>query len=180
MASKIGKLPVAIPAGVTVTVAPNLVTVKGPKGELKQDINGLVNVEVKDAEVIVTPVNETKPASACHGLYRNLIHNMIVGVTQGFSKTLIITGVGYRAEVQGKNLVMNLGFSSDFIAIIPDGLTVTADANGKVTITGIDKQLVGEFASQIRKLRLPEPYKGKGIRYSDEVIRRKVGKTGVK
>ena len=180
MASKIGKLPVAIPAGVTVTVAPNLVTVKGPKGELKQDINGLVNVEVKDTEVIVTPVNETKPASACHGLYRNLIHNMIVGVTQGFSKTLIITGVGYRAEVQGKNLVMNLGFSSDFIAIIPDGLTVTADANGKVTIAGIDKQLVGEFASQIRKLRLPEPYKGKGIRYSDEVIRRKVGKTGVK
>lgn len=180
MASKIGKLPVAIPAGVTVTVAPNLVTVKGPKGELKQDINGLVNVEVKGAEVIVNPANETKAASACHGLYRNLIHNMVVGVTQGFSKTLIITGVGYRAEVQGKNLVMNLGFSSDFIAIIPDGLTVTADANGKVTITGIDKQLVGEFASQIRKLRLPEPYKGKGIRYSDEVIRRKVGKTGVK
>ena len=105
---------------------------------------------------------------------------MVTGVTQGFSKSLIITGVGYRAEVQGKNLVMNLGFSSDFIAIIPDGLTVTADANGKVTITGIDKQLVGEFASQIRKLRLPEPYKGKGIRYSDEVIRRKVGKTGVK
>ena len=93
---------------------------------------------------------------------------------------MIITGVGYRAEVQGKNLVMNLGFSSDFIAIIPDGLTVTADANGKVTIAGIDKQLVGEFASQIRKLRFPEPYKGKGIRYSDEVIRRKVGKTGVK
>ena len=105
---------------------------------------------------------------------------MVTGVTQGFSRSLIITGVGYRAEVQGKNLVMNLGFSSDFIAIIPDGLTVTADANGKVTIAGIDKQMVGEFASQIRKLRLPEPYKGKGIRYSDEVIRRKVGKTGVK
>ena len=105
---------------------------------------------------------------------------MVTGVTQGFSKSLVITGVGYRAEVQGKNLVMNLGYSSDFIAVIPEGLTVTTDANGNVTIAGIDKQLVGEFASQIRKLRLPEPYKGKGIRYSNEVIRRKVGKTGVK
>jgi len=122
MASKIGKLPVAIPAGVTVTVAPNLVTVKGPKGELKQDINGLVNVEVKGAEVIVNPANETKAASACHGLYRNLIHNMVVGVTQGFSKTLIITGVGYRAEVQGKTIIMNLGYSSEFVAVIPEGL----------------------------------------------------------
>ena len=178
--SKIGKLPVAIPAGVTVKVEPGFVTVKGPKGELKQHVNDRVNVEVKGTEVVVTPVDNSKNASAAHGLYRNLIHNMVVGVTAGYSKTLVITGVGYRAEVQGKNLVMNLGFSSDFIAIIPDGLTVTADANGKVTITGIDKQLVGEFASQIRKLRLPEPYKGKGIRYSDEVIRRKVGKTGVK
>ena len=105
---------------------------------------------------------------------------MVTGVTSGYSKTLIITGVGYRAEVQGKNLVMNLGYSSDFIAVIPEGLTVTADANGKVTIAGVDKQKVGEFSSQIRKLRMPEPYKGKGIRYEDEVIRRKVGKTGVK
>ncbi|MGN0756210.1 50S ribosomal protein L6 [uncultured Treponema sp.] len=180
MASKIGKLPVAIPAGVTVTVAPNLVTVKGPKGELKQDINGLVNVEVKGAEVIVNPANETKAASACHGLYRNLIHNMVVGVTQGFSKTLIITGVGYRAEVQGKTIIMNLGYSSEFVAVIPEGLTVTADKDGKLTISGIDKQQVGEFSAQIRKLRKPEPYKGKGIRYDNEVIRRKVGKTGVK
>jgi large subunit ribosomal protein L6 len=105
---------------------------------------------------------------------------MVVGVTQGFSKTLVITGVGYRAEVQGKLLVMNLGFSSDYIAAIPEGLTVTADAQGKVTITGINKQQVGEFSSQIRRLRKPEPYKGKGIRYENEVIRRKVGKTGVK
>ncbi|MCR5081226.1 MAG: 50S ribosomal protein L6 [Treponema sp.] len=184
MASKIGKLPVAIPAGVTVTVAPNLVTVKGPKGELKQDVNNLVTVEVKGAEVTVTPANvskgEMKAASAAHGLYRNLIFNMIKGVSVGYSKSLVITGVGYRAEVQGKHLVMNLGYSSEFIAIIPEGLTVTVDKDGKITISGISKQQVGEFSSQIRKLRAPEPYKGKGIRYDNEVIRRKVGKTGVK
>jgi len=178
--SKIGKLPVSIPAGVTVTVAPALVTVKGPKGELKQDYNNLVKIEVKGNEVLVTPTNDSKNANAAHGLYRNLIHNMVTGVSTGFSKSLVITGVGFRAEVQGKQIVMNLGYSNDFIAMIPDGLTVTADQNGKVTITGIDKQLVGEFSAQIRKLRKPEPYKGKGIRYETEVIRRKVGKTGVK
>lgn len=178
--SKIGKLPVAIPAGVTVTVAPALVTVKGPKGELKQDYNKNVTVEVKGNEVVVKPTNESKKANAAHGLYRNLIHDMVLGVTNGFSKSLIITGVGFRAEVQGKQLTMNLGYSNDFIAIIPDGLTVTADAQGKVTISGISKQQVGEFSAQLRKLRKPEPYKGKGIRYETEVIRRKVGKTGVK
>jgi ribosomal protein L6, bacterial type len=178
--SKIGKLPVSIPAGVTVTVAPALVTVKGPKGELKQDYNNLVKIEVKGNEVLVTPTNDSKNANAAHGLYRNLIHNMVTGVSTGFSKSLVITGVGFRAEVQGKQIVMNLGYSNDFIAMIPDGLTVTADQNGKVTITGIDKQLVGEFSAQIRRLRKPEPYKGKGIRYETEVIRRKVGKTGVK
>jgi large subunit ribosomal protein L6 len=105
---------------------------------------------------------------------------MVVGVTQGFSKTLVVTGVGYRSEVQGKNLVMNLGYSTEFIAVIPDGLTVTVDKEGKITVAGIDKQQVGEYCAQIRKLRKPEPYKGKGIRYDNEVIRRKVGKTGVK
>ncbi|MCR5289922.1 MAG: 50S ribosomal protein L6 [Treponema sp.] len=178
--SKLGKLPVEIPAGVTVTVADNLVTVKGPKGELKQDFTKFVTIEVKGNEVIVTPVDDSKAANSAHGLYRNLIHNMVVGVTAGFSKTLVITGVGYRAEVQGKNLVMNLGFSNDFIAVIPEGLTVTADAQGKVTISGINKQQVGEFSAELRSLRKPEPYKGKGIRYETEVIRRKVGKTGVK
>jgi|SRR5574344_975660 large subunit ribosomal protein L6 len=178
--SKIGKLPVTIPAGVTVAVTPTQITVKGPKGELKQDYNNLVKIEVKGTEVIVTPANDSKNANAAHGLYRNLIHNMVTGVSTGFSKTLVITGVGFRAEVQGKQIVMNLGYSSDFIAIIPDGLTVTADQTGKMTISGIDKQLVGEFSAQIRKLRKPEPYKGKGIRYETEVIRRKVGKTGVK
>ena len=178
--SKIGKLPVAIPAGVTVKVEPGFVTVKGPKGELKQHVNDRVNVEVKGTEVVVTPVDNSKNASAAHGLYRNLIHNMVVGVTTGYSKTLVITGVGYRAEVKGKELVINLGYSSDFIAVIPEGLTVVADANGKVTISGMSKKDVGEFSAQIRKLRKPEPYKGKGIRYETEVIRRKVGKTGVK
>ncbi|QTQ12511.1 50S ribosomal protein L6 [Treponema parvum] len=178
--SKLGKLPVAIPEGVSVNVAPSLVTVKGPKGELKQDYTNNVSIEVKGNEVLVTPLEETKAANAAHGLYRNLIHNMVIGVSKGFSKTLVITGVGYRAEVQGKTLVMNLGYSNDFVAMIPDGLTVTADAQGQVTVSGISKQQVGEFSAQIRKLRKPEPYKGKGIRYSTEVIRRKVGKTGVK
>lgn len=178
--SKIGKLPVAIPAGVTVTVANNVVTVKGPKGELKQDFVSDVKVEVKDNEVVVDLLKDTKQANAFHGLYRNLIHNMVVGVTTGFTKTLVITGVGYRAEVQGKTLMLNLGFSNDIFVAIPEGLTVTADAQGKVSISGVSKQEVGEFSAQIRKLRLPEPYKGKGIRYETEVIRRKVGKTGVK
>jgi large subunit ribosomal protein L6 len=178
--SKIGKLPVAIPAGVTVTVANNVVTVKGPKGELKQDFASDVKVEVKDNEVLVALSSNTKQANAFHGLYRNLINNMVVGVTTGFTKTLVITGVGYRAEVQGKTLMLNLGFSNDIFVAIPEGLTVTADAQGKVSISGINKQEVGEFSAQIRKLRLPEPYKGKGIRYETEVIRRKVGKTGVK
>ena len=178
--SKLGKLPVAIPAGVTITVAPGLVTVKGPKGELKQDYTNNVKIEVKENEAVVTPVDGSKVANAAHGLYRNLLKNMVVGVTTGFSKTLVITGVGYRAEVKGKELVMNLGYSNEFIALIPEGLTVTADGQGKITVAGIDKQQVGEFSAQIRKLRKPEPYKGKGIRYETEVIRRKVGKTGVK
>ena len=178
--SKIGKLPVAVPAGVTVTCSDGLVSVKGPKGELSQKISNTIKVEVKDGEVVLTTLDDSKQTNAFHGLYRNLIHNMVVGVTTGFSKSLVITGVGYRAEVQGKILMLNLGYSNDFFATIPDGLTVTADAQGKVTVSGIDKQQVGEFCSQIRKLRKPEPYKGKGVRYETEVIRRKVGKNGVK
>ena len=178
--SKIGKLPVAVPAGVTVTCSDGLVSVKGPKGELSQKISNTIKVEVKDGEVVLTTLDDSKQTNAFHGLYRNLIHNMVVGVTTGFSKSLVITGVGYRGEVQGKILMGNLGDSNDFFATIPDGVTVTADAQGKVTVSGIDKQQVGEFCSQIRKLRKPEPYKGKGVRYETEVIRRKVGKTGVK
>ena len=178
--SKVGKLPVAIPAGVTVNVANGLISVKGPKGELKQSFHDEIDIKVEGTEVVLTTKNNAKQTNAYHGLYRSLISNMVKGVTDGFTKTLVITGVGYRAEVKGKELVMNLGYSSDYIAIIPDGLTVVATPDGKLTVTGIDKQLVGEFCSQIRKLRKPEPYKGKGIRYETEVIRRKVGKTGVK
>ena len=155
--SKIGKLPVAVPAGVTVTCSDGLVSVKGPKGELSQKISNTIKVEVKDGEVVLTALDDSKQTNAFHGLYRNLIHNMVVGVTTGFSKSLVITGVGYRAEVQGKILMLNLGYSNDFFATIPDGLTVTADAQGKVTVSGIDKQQVGEFCSQIRKVRQAEP-----------------------
>lgn len=178
--SKLGKIPVPIPAGVTVSVAPGVVTVKGPKGELKQDYSTDVKIEVKGAEVVITPLNETKQASADHGLYRSLVHNMITGVSQGFTKSLVITGVGFRAEVKGKELSLNLGYSTDFFVEIPDGLTAAADANGKISVSGIDKQKVGQFCAEIRALRKPEPYKGKGVRYETEVIRRKVGKTGVK
>ena len=178
--SKVGKLPVAIPAGVTVNVANGLISVKGPKGELKQSFHDEIDIKVEGTEVVLTTKNNAKQTNAYHGLYRSLISNMVKGVTEGFTKTLVITGVGYRAEVKGKELVMNLGYSSDYIAIIPDGLTVVATPDGKLTVSGIDKQLVGEFSSQVRKLRKPEPYKGKGIRYDNEVIRRKVGKTGVK
>ena len=178
--SKVGKLPVAIPAGVKVSVANNLITVEGAKGKLTQDFCDLVSIEVKDNEAVVTRANDSKPARAAHGLYRNLLNNMIIGVSNGFTKVLVINGVGYRAEVQGDKLVMNLGYSNDFIASIPANLTVAVEGQNKISISGIDKQAVGEYAAGIRKLRGPEPYKGKGIRYETEVIKRKVGKSGVK
>ena len=178
--SRIGKLPVAIPAGVKIDVANNVITVEGPKGKLTQDFTANVTIDVNATEAVVNRVDDTKPARAAHGLYRSLLNNMVIGVTEGFTKSLIINGVGYRAEVQGNLLVMNLGYSSEFIVGIPEGLTVVSDNQGKVSISGIDKQLVGEFAAQVRKLRKPEPYKGKGIRYETEVIKRKVGKSGVK
>lgn len=179
--SRIGKLPVAIPAGVKVSIANDNLTVEGPKGKLSRSYNPLVEVVMNDGVISVTRKNETKEARSFHGLYRKLIQNMVVGVTQGFSKTLIVNGVGYRAEVQGKMLVLLLGYSNDFIALIPEGIEVKVEPQGnKIIISGIDKEKVGEFAAQIRKLRLPEPYKGKGIRYDTEIIKRKVGKTGVK
>ncbi|MDR2786453.1 MAG: 50S ribosomal protein L6 [Treponema sp.] len=178
--SRIGKIPVKVPKGVKVNFQDNVMNVEGPKGKLSQKFHPVVTFEDKGEEIVVGRLNEEKQTVAYHGLYRNLLNNMVIGVSSGFSRALIITGVGYRAEVQGKILSMSLGYSSDVYVGIPDGLAVTADAQGKVVISGIDKQQVGEFASQIRKLRLPEPYKGKGIRYEDEQIRRKVGKSGVK
>jgi len=178
--SRIGKIPVKVPAGVKVTFANELITVEGPKGKLTQKYHPVITFEDKGAEIIVSRANEEKQTKAFHGLYRNLLNNMVTGVSSGFSKTLVITGVGYRAEIQGKLLLMNLGYSNDIFVGIPDDLSITADAGGKVTISGINKQRVGELAAQIRKLRPPEPYKGKGIRYDNEKIRRKVGKSGVK
>lgn len=178
--SRIGKLPIAVPAGVKVDIQGNVVSVEGPKGKLCQDYMPNVRVELNDGVITVHRVDESKASNAAQGLYRNLINNMVTGVTAGFTKNLIITGVGFRAEVQGNLLVMNLGYSSDFIAMIPENLTVTVEGQNKVCVSGIDKQAVGEFCAQIRKLRKPEPYKGKGIRYETETIRRKVGKSGVK
>ena len=180
--SRIGRLPVPVPAGVDVTINGREVTVKGPKGTLTRTIAAPLSVtRQEDGSVLVTRPNDERLSRSLHGLSRTLIHNMVVGVSQGFSKTLVVNGVGYRAEVQGKLLVMALGYSNDFIALIPEGIEVKVEPQGnKIIISGIDKEKVGEFAAQIRKLRLPEPYKGKGIRYETEVIKRKVGKTGVK
>ena len=178
--SRIGKLPVTVPAGVKVDIQNNVICVEGPKGKLCQDYTANVKVELNDGVISVVRVDESKASNAAQGLYRNLINNMVTGVTVGFTKNLIITGVGFRAEVQGNLLVMNLGYSSDFIAMIPENLTVTVEGQNKVIVAGIDKQAVGEFCAQIRKLRKPEPYKGKGIRYETETLRRKVGKSGVK
>ncbi|MDR1278213.1 MAG: 50S ribosomal protein L6 [Treponema sp.] len=178
--SHIGKIPVKVPQGVKVSFQDEVITVEGPKGKLTQKYHPVISFEDRGGEIIVGRINEEKQTMAYHGLYRNLLNNMVVGVSAGFSKTLIITGVGYRAEVQGKLLSMSLGYSNDIFVGIPEGLSVTTDAGSKVTVSGINKQQVGEFASQIRKLRPPEPYKGKGIRYEDEQIKRKVGKSGVK
>jgi large subunit ribosomal protein L6 len=178
--SRIGKLPVLIPAGVKVTVAADVFTVEGPKGKLSQSYEPSIEIKVDGNHAVVTRKDDTKQTRSFHGLYRNLLNNMVLGVSSGFTKTLVINGVGYRAEVQGKVLLLNLGYSNDVMAGIPEGLTVTADAAGKITITGARKDQVGEFAAEIRKLRGPEPYKGKGIRYDNEIIRRKVGKSGVK
>lgn len=179
--SRIGIRPVQVPQGVKVAISPTRVTVEGPKGTLSQDYSPMVEIALRDGAIHVARKNESKQAKAFHGLYRNLVSNMLIGVSQGFKRTLVISGVGYRAEVQGKVLVMSLGYSTDFMVGVPDGIAVTTEANNqKVVVTGIDRQKVGQFASDVRSLRLPEPYKGKGIRYEDEKIRKKVGKTGVK
>jgi large subunit ribosomal protein L6 len=179
--SRIGIKPVPVPQGVKVTVGADLITVEGPKGKLTQSYVNEVEIAVSGASVVVTRKSDSKQAKAYHGLYRNLVNNMVVGVSAGFTRALVINGVGYRAEVQGKALILSLGYSTDFGVAIPEGLTAVVESNGqKVVVSGHDRQLVGKFASEIRSLRLPEPYKGKGIRYEDEKIRKKVGKTGVK
>jgi len=177
--SRIGKIPVKVPNGVKVSFTDEVITVEGPKGKLTQKYHPVIKFEDKGGEIIVSRPNEEKQTKAFHGLYRCLLNNMVTGVSAGFTRTLIVTGVGYKVEVQGNLLMLSLGYSSDIYVGIPDGLTVTAEG-GKIVVSGIDKHRVGELASQIRKLRAPEPYKGKGIRYENEQIRRKVGKSGVK
>ena len=178
--SRIGRLPVAIPAGVTVTVAENnKVTVKGPKGELTREFVPEMTIEEKDGHIVVSRPNDLKRNKALHGLTRSLINNMVTGVSNGYEKTLEINGVGYRAAKQGKKLVLTLGYSHPVEMEDPDGVETTVDGN-KIVVKGIDKEKVGQYAAEIREKRKPEPYKGKGIKYSDEVIRRKVGKTGKK
>ena len=178
--SRIGRLPVAIPAGVTVTVAENnKVTVKGPKGELTREFVPEMTIEEKEGHIVVTRPNDLKRNKALHGLTRSLINNMVQGVSNGYEKTLEINGVGYRAAKQGKKLVLTLGYSHPVEMEDPDGVETVVDGN-KIVVKGIDKEKVGQYAAEIREKRKPEPYKGKGIKYSDEVIRRKVGKTGKK
>jgi len=178
--SRIGKIPVKVPSGVKVTFQNEEMIVEGPKGKLTQKYHPVITFENKSGEIVVSRQSDEKQIKAFHGLYRNLLNNMVIGVSAGFSKTLVVTGVGYRTDIQGKLLSMSLGYSTDIYVAIPDGITVTSDPGGKLTVSGINKQQVGEFAAQIRKLRSPEPYKGKGIRYDNEIIRRKVGKSGVK
>ena len=179
--SRIGKMPVAIPAGVEVTVADgNLVTVKGPKGTLTQQLQPSMTIKQEGAELLVSRPDDGKENRALHGLTRALLHNMVVGVSEGFKKELEVNGIGYRAAKEGKNLVMNLGFSHQVIVPEIDGITIDVPAQNKIVISGPDKQKVGQFAAEVREKRPPEPYKGKGIKYTDEVIRRKVGKTGAK
>jgi len=178
--SRIGRMPVVIPAGVTVNVkAGNEVTVKGPKGELTRTFVPEMGIEVQGNEVIVTRPNDLKRNKALHGLTRALIHNMVVGVSEGYNKVLEINGVGYRAQKQGKKLVLSLGYSHPVEMEDPEGIETKVDGN-KITVSGISKEAVGQHAANIRETRGPEPYKGKGIKYADEVIRRKVGKTGKK
>ena len=178
--SRIGRMPIAIPAGVTVEVNGNKVTAKGPKGELTQEMHPDMIIEVEGNEVLVKRPSEDKLHKSLHGLTRTLVHNMIVGVSEGYKKELDVVGVGYRVAMEGKKLVMNIGFSHTVDVEPVDGITIEAPAPKKIVISGLDKQLVGQFAADVRKKRPPEPYKGKGIRYTGEVIRRKEGKTGAK
>ncbi len=178
--SRIGRKPIEIPAGVTVSVDNNLVTVKGPKGTLSQQIHPNMEISVDGPVITVKRPDDEKQNRSLHGLSRTLIANMVTGVTQGYSKNLEVLGVGYRAAKEGKNLVMNLGYSHQVIMPEIDGITIDVPSPNKITISGPDKQKVGQFAAEVREKRPPEPYKGKGIRYEGEVVKKKVGKAGKK
>ena len=179
--SRIGRMPIAIPAGVTVTIAENNhVTVKGPKGTLERALPLEMTIKQEGDDIVVSRPNDLKKNKSLHGLTRTLIHNMVVGVTEGYEKVLEVNGVGYRAAKQGNKLVLSLGYSHPVEMVDPEGITSVLDGQNIIKVQGIDKEKVGQYAAEIRSTRKPEPYKGKGIKYSTEVIRRKVGKTGKK
>ena len=178
--SRIGKAPITVPAGVNVSVDGRNVSVKGPKGELKMTVAPTMKVELNEGVITVSRPDDAKENRSLHGLTRTLINNMVVGVNDGFSKTLEVNGVGYRAAKEGKNLVLNVGYSHQVIMPEPEGIEVEVPNPNQIIIKGIDKQKVGQFAAEVRGKRPPEPYKGKGIKYDYEVVRRKEGKTGAK
>lgn len=178
--SRIGKKPIPIPKGVEVKIEGNHVEVRGPKGKLERTLHPLVRIERDGDELKVSPVNDSRQARALWGLSRTLVNNMVIGVTEGYKKVLEIEGMGYRAELAGRELKLTLGFSHPVIFPLPEGIDASVEKNTVITISGIDKELVGQTAATIRRFRPPEPYKGKGIRYRGEVIRRKAGKAGIK
>jgi large subunit ribosomal protein L6 len=179
--SRIGRMPIQIPDGVNLTVVDNRITVKGARGELSQAYHpSVVQISLQDKICTVERRNETKQAKAMHGLYRKLIYNMVVGVSEGFSRVLLVNGVGYRAELREGVLVLNLGYSNPIEYPVPEGITITVEGNNRIIVSGAQKQQVGQVSAEIRAFRAPEPYKGKGIRYEHEHVRRKIGKTGIK
>jgi len=175
--SRVGKNPIDIPDGVEVSVNKGVVSVKGPKGDLSREVNLQVGVEVKDNQLLVTRPNDSKFHRSLHGLYRSLLRNMVQGVTEGFEKKLEIIGVGYRAELRNGRLTLQVGYSHPIVMVPPEGIEIAVENQTQITVRGIDKELVGQVAAKIRSFRPPEPYKGKGIKYADEYVRRKAGKT---
>ncbi len=178
--SRIGKIPVLIAQGVKVEITNGMVHVEGPKGKLSITYRPEISIEMKDGKINVSRANDTKKVRALHGLYRNLINNMVKGVSDGFKRVLVINGVGYRAEKKGNSILFNLGYSNPIEYPIPQGITIDVEANNRLTVGSIDKEKLGQVCADIRNFRPPEPYKGKGIKYEEEHIRKKVGKTGVK
>lgn len=178
--SRIGKLPIVVPKGVSVSLNDSVLTIKGPKGELSRTIMAAVSLEISDSSILVKRPDDTISSRSAHGLVRTLVNNMVIGVTTGYQRDLEINGVGYRAEVKGQELVLSLGYSHQVIYPLPSGISVDVDKMTKLSVKGIDKELVGHAAAKIRSFRAPEPYKGKGIKYADEKILRKAGKTGKK
>lgn len=178
--SRIGRLPIPIPGGVKVRTEQNVIYVEGPKGKLQQTFSGDVEIQLVEGICKVVRKNELKKTKALHGLYRNLIRNMIIGVTEGFKKSLLINGVGYRAEMQGKDLVLNMGYSAPVVYTVPPDIKIECEGQTKIIVSGCSKEKVGQVAAEIRSVRPVEPYKGKGIKYETELVKRKVGKSGVK